>query len=363
MDKDTLLDEHKENVRRNRMAQSGLWKWTTLILLVVIIVGIFMNGVPSFGGKLSQEFVSGKAIAFINENLLAGFATANLESATEEGDLYKLDILLVSNFTGEEQNATLYVTKDGNLLFPSAIDLSDFVYVMEEKKEVTETELATVVVEGDDPIVGNPNATLSIIEYSDFECPFCGEAYWTIKLILEQYPEQVNLMYRNFPLPDKHPNAQKSAEAGECAHAQGAFAQYHDKLFENQDALTVEDLKQYAIDLELDVKAFNTCLDSGAMAEKVASDKQQGITAGVSGTPVFFIGEQKLEGNKKFSDFQVIIEEELAKLAAIEESTEESEVEETETEEETSEPVSNASKEPVNVTKTTNITEATNASA
>lgn len=323
MEKDTILEEHKEHVRRNRMASSGLWKWSTAVLLILLIVSVFANGLPNFGGKLSQDYVSGKAIAFINQNLLTGFATANLESASELGDLYKLDILLVSNFTGEEQNATLYVTKDGNLLFPSAIDLSDFVYEMEIKEEVkeelSESELTLVVEESDDPIVGNPNASLSIIEYSDFECPFCGEAYWTVKLLLEQYPEQVNLEYKNFILPSKHPNAQKAAEASECAHAQGAFEAYYNKLFENQAALTVDDLKQYALDLELDTEAFNTCLDSGEMAEKVAADQSEGTSAGVEGTPTFFIGEQKVEGNKKFSDFQVIIEEELAKLALVEE--------------------------------------------
>lgn len=343
MNKDTVLEEHKENVRRNRMVQSGIWKWSTLVLLVLLIVSLFVNGLPSFGGGKSQEYASGKTIAFINQNLLQGFATATLESVSLVGDLYKLDILLTSNFTGDIQNATLYVTKDANLLFPTAIDLSQFVYIVEEEKEeINEGEITEEinVGAGNDPVVGNPNATLSIIEYSDFQCPFCGKAYWTVKLLLEEYPEQVNLVYKNFPLPDKHPNAQKAAEAAECANAQGAFEAYHNMLFENQDALEVEDLKAYALNLSLDTAAFNLCLDSGAMAEEVAADKEEGLAAGVSGTPIFFIGEQKVEGNKKFSDFQLVIEEELAKIAAKEESSQESEEESEGNETESSQPSS-----------------------
>lgn len=310
MDKDSLLDEHKENVRRNRMVRSSFWKWSTFLLLAVMIIGVYFYGLPNFGSQSKIE-VSERTIAFVNDNLLAGFATADLQSVEEEGDLYKMNLNLISNLSDEVQNATLYVTKDGTMLFPSAIDISEYTY----ESVVEEENTQTVQVEAsNDPIIGNQDAPLTIVEYSDFQCPFCGQAYWTIKLVLEEYSDEVNLVYKNFPIPS-HDYAQKAAEAGECANSQGKFGVYHDKLFENQDALTVKDLKQYAADLGLDTEAFNTCLDSDSMAKEVALDKSEGIDLGVSGTPTFYIGEQKFEGNGKFSDFQTIIEEELAKLS------------------------------------------------
>src|SRR3989338_2700143 len=310
MDKDTFLTEHKENVRRNRMAQSGFWKWSTLLLLVLMIIGVYTYGLPGKMTEQSQEQASERAVAFLNENLLAGFATASLESATEENDLYKLE-LVISSETSEKKNATLYVTKDGELLFPSAIDISDF---QSEETITEEADIPSREASGD-LIVGNPNATLSIVEYSDFECPYCGQVYWTMKLILDAYPEDVKLVYKTFPIPS-HENGQKAAEAAKCANLQGKFNEYHDTLFENQDSLKEKNLKQYAEDLGLDTEAFDECLDSDAMAEEVAADQQEGIALGVSSTPTFFIGEQRISGNEKFSTFQKVIEEELAKISS-----------------------------------------------
>ncbi|MDP3728868.1 MAG: thioredoxin domain-containing protein [bacterium] len=306
MDKDAFLTEHKENVRRNRMAQSGFWKWSTLLLLLIIIVGIYMYGLPGRVTEQSQDKASEKALAFLNQNLLAGFATANLESATEENNVYKLEVNIISTVSDEEQNATLYITKNGDLLFPSAIDISDFQF----------EETQTFAVEAaDDPVLGNANASLTIVEYSDFECPYCGQTYWTMKLVLADYADDVNIVYKNYLLP-KHAYAQKAAEAAECANLQGDFTAYHDMLFENQDALNVKDLKQYAVNLGLDTAAFNECLDSGIMAEEVAADQAEGVALGVKGTPTFFIGEQTVIGSQEFAVFKLAIDEELAKTSS-----------------------------------------------
>src|SRR3989344_5355921 len=308
--KDTYLEEHKETVRRNRMARSGFWKWTTLLLFIILLVGVYVNGFPSVGNK---EKTAEKAIAFLNENLLSGFATASIKTIEEKGDLYILDIELVSNLSEQVQNATIYVTKDGNLLFPSAIDLSDFVSAANEEGSIDIVSFTAA----EDPMLGNPDAVLTIVEYADFECPACGEAYWIVQDILEKYPEDVKLVFKNFPL-EKHDSAQKAAEAAECAHLQGSFEAYYDLLFQNQNDLAVDDLKGYAEDLGLDMNSFEACLDSDAMEEEVALDFAEGIEVGVRGTPSFFIGKQKLEGGDA-ANFERIIEEELAKLS---ESTE-----------------------------------------
>lgn len=314
-----MLAEHKEEVKKIRMGNAGFWKWSTGILLVLLILSLYMSGF-SFGGEKGKEDVADKTVAFVNENLLAGFGTAIFQSVTKENGFYKIEVNLVSTFSEATENATLYVSKDGDLLFPTAIDMSEFEYAQEETREEQSSETAL-----EDPIIGNPEARLSIIEYSDFECPFCGEAYWTLKLVLEEYADNVNLVYKNFPLPS-HENAQKAAEAAECAHTQGMFEAYHDIIFENQDALTVEDLKKYASDLGLDTTVFNECLDSGTMAAEVAADKEEGTKLGVTGTPTFFIGEQTMEGNQMFAEFKRVIDEELAKLPT-EESPEEDKAE------------------------------------
>lgn len=168
----------------------------------------------------------------------------------------------------------------------------------------------------DDPAIGAKNAQVTIIEFSDFECPFCGRALPTVKQVLKDYEGKVRVVYRDFPL-SFHPNAQKAAEAAECADDQGKFWEYHDKLFANQQALTVDNLKQYAKDLGLDAAKFNSCLDSGKYASEVQKDMAAGSAAGVSGTPTFFIGNdengyQMIVGAQPYAVIKAAIDAELA---------------------------------------------------
>jgi protein-disulfide isomerase len=121
----------------------------------------------------------------------------------------------------------------------------------------------------------------------------------------------VRLIYRDFPL-DNHEQAFKAAEAAQCAAVQGEFWEYHDKLFANQARLFPDDLKKYAIELKLDVGAFNTCLDQGAMAAQVRQDLSEGQDAGVAATPTFFINGRMLSGAMPFDSFKTVIDEELA---------------------------------------------------
>jgi len=118
-------------------------------------------------------------------------------------------------------------------------------------------------------------------------------------------------VYRHFPL-SIHENAQKAAESSECAREQQKFWEYHDTLFENQQALDAASLKKYAADLKLDTKKFNDCLDSGKYEQQIQLDIQEGIAAGVSGTPTFFINGFPLVGAQPFSAFKQVIEQELS---------------------------------------------------
>ena len=161
--------------------------------------------------------------------------------------------------------------------------------------------------------MGNPNAPLTIIEYSDFQCPFCARhSFETFPQLKKEYVDtgKVKIVFKNFPLPF-HQNAEIAAEASECALEQGKFWKYKENLFENQENLGVDDLKKCAQDLGLDTQRFNSCLDSKKYETEVKSDLQEGQIAGVSGTPTFFIDGQILVGAQPFSEFQRIIEEKL----------------------------------------------------
>ena len=180
-------------------------------------------------------------------------------------------------------------------------------------QEPTQQEPSKIEVSvDDDAMKGSANASVTIIEFSDFECPFCTR-FWeqTLPQIEKEYiaTGKVNFVYRDFPL-SFHPNAQKAAEAAECAGEQGKYWEMHDKIFET-GALGITSLKQHAVDLGLDSKKFDDCLDSGKYASEVQKDFQDGQAAGVTGTPAFFINGIKVVGAQPFSAFQQIIEQEL----------------------------------------------------
>ncbi len=156
-----------------------------------------------------------------------------------------------------------------------------------------------------------------IIEFSDYQCPFCRKfREETLDKILETYEGKVRFVYRDFPLENIHPYAFKAAEAANCAGEQGKYFEYHDLLYEKQSdwsARGEEAFVEYAQQLSLDVESFETCLASGKYEEEVRKDLQDGINAGVTGTPAFFINGIPLSGAQPFEVFKVIIDSELAR--------------------------------------------------
>ncbi len=170
-----------------------------------------------------------------------------------------------------------------------------------------------VVTEGH-PSHGPADAPVTIVEFSDFECPYCRSMLGTIKNVQETYGEKVRLVYRQFPLNSIHPNAQRAAEASLCANEQGKFWEMHDLMFEDQSGLSVEALTQKAKTLELDDATFETCLSSNKYAEQVKKDVMDGTVVGVTGTPAVFINGRPLVGNVPFSDVAQIIDDELEAL-------------------------------------------------
>jgi protein-disulfide isomerase len=166
-------------------------------------------------------------------------------------------------------------------------------------------------VKAEGPSKGSPDAPVTIVEFSDYECSYCGGAEATVKRVLEAYPGKVRLVYRDLPL-SIHPNAPKAAEAAHCAGEQQRYWDMHDLLFANQQALKVDDLKAHARKLGLDAAKFDSCLDSGRMAGKVDADRKAGEALGLNGTPTFFVDGRPYVGSKPFETFQEVIDYTLA---------------------------------------------------
>jgi len=165
------------------------------------------------------------------------------------------------------------------------------------------------------PSKGSPAAPITIVEFSDFQCPYCRQVIDTLKRIEERYAEKVRFVFRDFPLA-MHQDAPKAAEAAACAHEQGQFWAMHDKLFATQSNLRVPDLKRTARDLGLNGAEFDNCLDSGKFESQWQQNRAEGQKYGVSATPTFFINGRMVTGALPYQAFSAIVEEELVRTAS-----------------------------------------------
>ena len=174
-------------------------------------------------------------------------------------------------------------------------------------KEVSDTDL----VKNSSQVLGSEDAKVTIVEFSDFQCPACGAAHPVVKQVIKEYGDRILFVYRHFPLLATHQYALKAAEAAEAAGEQGKFWEYHDLLFANQDNLKTEDLKNYAKQIGLDMKKFDEALDSGKHKDKVLSDLDDGEKFGVTSTPTFFINGQMNRGVLNLDQFKSAIDKAL----------------------------------------------------
>jgi protein-disulfide isomerase len=156
---------------------------------------------------------------------------------------------------------------------------------------------------------GNPKAPVTIVEFSDFSCPFCRKSEAILAELLAKYPDKVKLGYRDFPLRQIHPQAQLAAEASRCAGEQGKYWEYHDLLFANGEKLGRDDLLADARTLKLDDQAFDACLSSGRFKPQVEQDLQLGTRLGVVSTPAFFVNGVFLDGAQSLEVFEKMVKE------------------------------------------------------
>lgn len=181
-------------------------------------------------------------------------------------------------------------------LDPSAFEFKKSFTTSLRLSAIPLSEQQANIVSTDDESLGRKDAKMTIVEFADFGCPYSREASFTMRELAIKYPEKINYIYRDFPIIDLHPIAQKAAEAGECAAEQGRFWQYHDKLYQNQTDLSQDRLYEFASELNLDAALFRSCLDSGRKRAEVLKDYQDGLDGGVRGTPTFFLNGRKVDG-------------------------------------------------------------------
>tara|TARA_Y100000310_G_scaffold332141_1_gene407152 strand:+ start:1120 stop:2127 length:1008 start_codon:yes stop_codon:yes gene_type:complete len=286
------------------------WQVTTAVLGVACLILLVLALKPGITGNvIAGDSAGDKLVEYLNTQVGGGVQYVSYQDL---GNIYQVNVLY------EGDNVPVYITKDGGYFIQSASPLSGQPGV-QPTPTPTPTQPTTIVdvSEDDDAVKGDSNAKVTIIEFSDYECPFCGRHFTqTLPQIISEYVDtgKVRIVYRDFPL-GFHQNAQKAAEATECVGEEGdnKYWEYHDILFNNQNALDVASLKKYAGEVGVDIEKFNNCLDSGQMTSEVQKDMADGQAAGVSGTPGFLINGRLVSGAQPFSAFKQIIDEELAK--------------------------------------------------
>jgi protein-disulfide isomerase len=174
------------------------------------------------------------------------------------------------------------------------------------------------VVSDSDIVKGNKNSKVVLVEYSDFQCPACRTYFPIVKQLSEEFANDIQIVYRHFPLSSIHPNAEKAARAAEAAGKQGKFWEMHDLLFGNQTNWSnlgnpENAFKEYATSLGLAMDQYEADFNSGTLKEKVISDYRSGQSAGVSGTPSFYLNGVKLNNIRNYQSFKKLVEDELAK--------------------------------------------------
>lgn len=206
-----------------------------------------------------------------------------------------VSIIMIFIFNEKEQN----IVQNNNLNYPQ-----------QQKKTNSVTppikQDTAPIVKNDDHIKGNPDAENIIIEYSDFQCPYCARFHSTLEDFVAKYPNDVKWVYRHFPL-NTHKYAQKAAEASECAAEQGKFWEYAEKLYNNQRNINNDYFTEIADEFNLDIKQFNICLSSDKYAAKVMADFNEGKNLGVSGTPGSFFNGQRLKGAVSLNELEELL--------------------------------------------------------
>jgi protein-disulfide isomerase len=178
---------------------------------------------------------------------------------------------------------------------------------------MSESATLTPAVSTRDHIQGPTDAPLTLVEYGDYQCPYCGAAYPVVKRLQKSFNKKLRFVFRNFPLTQAHPYAMIAAEAAEAAALQGKFWEMHDYIYENQDELEPDVLPAWAGEVGLDLGQFGTAIKQGEISKRIKEDRTGGIRSGVNGTPCFFINGIRYDGAADFDLLRATVEEQLTK--------------------------------------------------
>jgi protein-disulfide isomerase len=260
----------------------------------------FQDTIQQDQALASQLGASGTPAFFINGRFLSGAQPIDNFRALIDEELGKAEALVKGGVPASQVYAKI-IEKGAEKAAPK-----------QNPAQQAAAAVRKVDIPEDSPSFGPATAKVTIVEFSDFECPFCSRVGPTLTKIKETYAKDVRVVFRHQPLPF-HPNAKLAAEASMAAHEQGKFWEFHDKLFSNQKALDRASLEKYAQELGLNVGKFKAALDSGKFKAKVEADMAAGSAVGANGTPTFFINGREFVGAQPFENFKKFIDEEIAK--------------------------------------------------
>ena len=301
---------HFTNFRENP------WMISTLVLAVILIVFVFFATTKGITGNAVSETVAAENLVSFIKSQSQGQIIDNINviSTEKEGSLYKVTL----DYQGQE--IPVYVSLDGNYLITNVIPLDPSLLPNSQQDQQNDIKPLTINI-ADSPSKGEASAPVTIVEFSDYQCPFCARFFTeTLPLIEKNYIDtgKVRLVHKDFPLSNIHPEAQKAAEAARCVREQKgdeAYFKMHDLLFENQQSLSIENYKKWARTLGVVGTKFDNCLEDGKYSSAVNDDLEYGQQLGVQGTPAFFINGKLVSGAQPYSVFEQIIDAELSGTA------------------------------------------------
>ncbi|MEW5896892.1 MAG: thioredoxin domain-containing protein [Nanoarchaeota archaeon] len=302
-----LRDPWSDDDDSGMFKDASTWKVITGIAILLLVLSIFTQGFSftknaKSGYALTLPDAEKKTLDFVNTKLLQPPFQAEVSSSEELDDLFRIELDVAG------QSFDSYLTKDGRLFFPQGFNTS----AAAGSKDEDDSPIVEVA-EGNGAVLGSSDAPVTILEFSDFQCPFCKRGYETMKQVEGAYiiSGKVRLVFRNFPL-SFHEEAKPAALAAACAKEQGEFWKYHDKLFENQDVLGADNYKKWAKELGLDTEKFNNCLESKKYEDEIEADIADGQSYGITGTPAFFVNGRLISGAQPYEVFVDEIEAVLA---------------------------------------------------
>ncbi len=287
-------------------------------IVIGLLIGYFAGNLSSASPQLNEsnnslkvpiDEIEGRVSDFVNYKLVKPGISAELTDSKEEDEFYRFNFTLKRD-DSPLADISLYTTKDGEYLILNLVRLPEKIEKGENVSKTPTPQPEVKIDTKNEPFKGNRDASVTIVEFSDYACPFCAKfATQTLPEIMKNF--DVKLVFKDFPLPMHGEIAIKAHEAANCALEQGKYWEYHDMLFERQSEWMKNSSKfvEYAKILGMDVESFKNCFESGKYRDEILKDRDEGMKLGVRGTPTFFINGKKVSGALPYEEFERVIKQ------------------------------------------------------